>query len=216
MRNIIIAGLFILSLGTSAIAEFNNAPLKRILPYLVDYVEMPSVDKTHFKITHRISSNEPMSEPIRLWVYDGEREVDLLVAEDGVVDWHPIADLLSDDLVLYTNIARGSGSISLSVDLLLPITTEYAVEDMALAIDQANRSIKANAGVLRFLAPKMKALAIVVPEGTTASIVDADGVQTAFEKNDDGFFVVKPKKRRFKNARAIVFSASPLNIGFVD
>ena len=216
MRRILVLCFLSLFVALSAGAETSSAPLKRILPYLVDYVALSPENKTHFQLVHRVSAKEPLSEPIRLWVEMEERTVDLPVSDDGQVDWTPIVDFIDADLMLHTNIPKGQGSVALDVKPILAATDEMAMSDMLLAISQANKSIRSNAGAFSFLAPKMKALAFVVAEGTTAKIVDDDGAQSVLEANDDGFFEVRPKKRPFKNAKAIVFSNPPVSIGFID
>ncbi len=217
MRRIFIASLLSFFFAASSVhAENASAPLQRILPYLVEYVELPPDEKTHFKIAHRVSSKGTMSDPIRLWIEEGDQTIELPVGDDGQVDWTPIVGLLDANLMLHTNIPKGQGSVSLDVNPILTATPEIALTDMILAINQANRSIKANAGALGFLAPKMKALFFIVPEGTSATIIDAAGVQTPLDKNDDGQFVVKPKKHPFKGANSVIFSAPPIQIGFVD
>ena len=205
--------LFIIS--SNAFAEYANAPASKVFPYLSEYIALAADERSHFEITYQIDVNKPMNEPIQLWfkMENGEKSIPIDI--NNFVQWKSVAQEIAADDVIYTNIPKGGGGVAFSIEPDVPNATSLKMDEIQLSLDQANAAIRSYAGFLRFAAPRMKGVSFTLPEGASAHLL-IDGEIVALKIGKDGAVEIKPKKRKFRKAQAIEFSAAPIADRFID
>jgi hypothetical protein len=213
---LILAFFLAVAMGGAAAAEDRAiGPMSRVLPYLADFLAIDEGERSHFDLDYRIEVTAQLSEPLSMRARHDGVDVELPIGENGRIDYQPVVPFVRDDPELWSNIPRGGGRIRLAFFPVLPGGDTIPVNAIEMAVEQVNSAIRRQAGVMSFLAPRMRGVAFVLPDGAEARAVFPDGREQVLEIDaENGQW--KAMLRQIRRADHIAFSAPPQDASFVQ
>lgn len=200
--------------GAAVAQERRIGTLDDLLPNAAKFLALPGEQRDRLDLRYMIRlKGQPITDA-RFWVVDGGERIGIPVGADGGVDLDRVAPLLPRGLDVWTDVEKGGGSVSLSLEPRLNPGTQMPAADLLRAVEQANAVIRKQAGAMSLLAPTMKAVAFTLPEGATGDMVFPDGRREALRRLADGR--LSASVRALKKAERVEFSAAPLRDSFED
>jgi hypothetical protein len=164
------------------------------------------------------SSAPPGTPPPTLTIDARGGPIRLEPGPEGTIDF-PVTDaLLAEDPPVLTTAPEGQKTrVSLTLRPVRPAGTSFPLAGLMASVTQANGLIKAQAGLLSFAAPKMKAVLLVYPPGTPQTArLTAPGVERTIATDARGQLRI-PRDEQLEAAGARVeLSAPPLRFELVE
>jgi hypothetical protein len=171
-------GLILALMATSAVAQAPPAEsliaADKLFFMLDKFYATPPADRSKLAVHYTIMQNKKPAPNIRLTLVANGKRTPLPVAPDGEVQRLPTAE----ELAAHPQIAVGGGAVQVTLGLWSSIrpSEEISAADCALAIAQANSTMKRAAGVMAMLAPQVKVTTF--PGAGSGVAVMADGKTT--------------------------------------
>lgn len=215
MRRVCMAGALAAATTGQAFADEVRpaAKLSQMFPMLDDYLDLPESERSHFELEFRVLPADPELEEFGLWLESGGDLVPLRLSEHGLVDISQLGKYADEDPMVMTDLPKGGGKTNLTSSPKLELDTEIPISDLKTAIDQANRAIASQAGLMSFAAPKMKKVAFSLAPDTQVSLRYPGGKTETLEPNGTAIVIRPSRKTR---EAVLVFSPPPLDDAFKD
>lgn len=178
------------SSATVARAETKDIPCTDMFPFLLNYLNLPAAERSHFRLGYKLFvSGAKMSEVRLVLKYNGETP--LGVAPDGTLSPLPsTAALKSKAPVTFTRPDGSKMGLTLLITSSLPPANTYASADLKKSVEQARAGAKKAAGLMSMAVPNLDRVVFVGASGGQA--IAADGAATALPKTKDGQPVFQP------------------------
>lgn len=176
--------------ATTAHAETKDMPCSDMFPFLLNYLNLPAADRTHFRLAYRLGVSGAKLSDLRLVLkHNGETPIGL--APDGTLTPLPSAAALKAKApVTFTRPDGSKMSLTLIIAASLPSATAYAATDLKKAVDQAHSGAKKAAGLISLAVPNLDRITFVGASGAQA--IGADGKGVALPKTKDGYPIFQP------------------------
>lgn len=183
-RSLVLSAAAFAVTATVARAETKDMPCTDMFPFLLNYLNLPATDRTHFRLAYRLGVSGAKTSDLRLVLkHNGETPIGL--AADGTLTPLPSAAALKAKAPVSLTRPDGSKmSLTLIIAASLPATTSYAAADLKTAVDQAYAGAKKAAGLASLAVPHLDRVVFVGATGGQA--IGADGKATALPKIKDG------------------------------
>jgi hypothetical protein len=191
------------------------APLPRLFPHWESYLELAPEARSHFVLAYVIGSNRGIPpDEIRMWYeHDGER-IELDIAESGLIANPPTAEALEAEPDIWINQSEGGMSMTMQFAYSSPPSTQYAREDLATGLQQANRAVRRAAGVAALFAPNFKTVNFVFDGiAPDAVAVTEDGERRPLTVQEDRA-VFRPGDRQNRDVVRLEFGREPVRVLF--
>jgi hypothetical protein len=104
----------------------------------------------------RVVSRNPTTVPIKLWVNDGGRPIEIPIAADGGIARPAIAAKDTSALLVESNQPAGTMELRADMYARLPDASRFHYSDLVKSSEQANALMKRKSGLLGFFAPTMQ------------------------------------------------------------
>lgn len=133
--------------------------LSKVFPFLDKYLALPGAERNHFTLTYRFLADGKPAAGLKAVIIEADgRRMPLTFTAEGRPSRLPTsAELNSASFQAETDAATKLG-VQMDILPLLPLTPEYRVSELDLAINQTNAGIAKSAGMLGFAAPKMNGI----------------------------------------------------------
>lgn len=209
----------LLTLGAHAHAEDREwVPLKRLMEitYLDRFYDVAPAQRDRVRIRGSMSpANKSINvADIVFTIASTQGKERVAVRADGSFDLAPSPKLLAENPMVWTSMPAGEkGSFGFSVYAVLPEAQKFAYADLMAGVKQTNAIIKAKAGLLSMLAPKMNGVVVrfAKPAQQTLQIASKDGVKT-LTADAAGVIKLKLEDSLFTENPQVGLSERPLEV----
>lgn len=179
-----------LSGAGAARAETKDVPCTDIFPFLLNYLNLPAAERTHFRLAYRLSVTGARLSDVKLVLkHNGETPLGV-AADNTLTPLPPVAALKAKAPVTVTRPDGSKIGLNLLIAAALPPATAYAAPDLKKAVDQAHAGAKKAAGVMSLAVPNLDRIVFV--GASSGQAVAADGKAAALPKTRDGHPVFEP------------------------
>ena len=186
--------------------------LADVMPHYDKFLELKPEERDSFRLLYRLKSKNGGPLP-KVTLQSASGPIPLPLTPDNALAV-PEA-LYRENPVLVVEGPRGQMSLSLTMEPVLPPVLDLPVELIKESMTETNKAISKYAGAAALFAPKMQGITLKLPANAAApSVRNKDGSLVALKADKEGLFEFRPSK--FRKAEAVVLSASPLKVEFVD
>ena len=182
-RRAVLTGAAALALAGPAAAADRLVPAKKLFPYLDAYLRLPPAKRSRFVPTYILAKDRPAG----LWIVGGAQRIALPIAADGKVLRLPTAAQWETAQIQVSGPEGAKYGISMQLEALAPLATEFDAAGLATSIAQANEGIRSAMGIAGLMAPKTERVAFkgvaagdaVFPDGRSVLLPVVDGPRPA-------------------------------------
>ncbi|MFP1132514.1 hypothetical protein [Asticcacaulis sp. W401b] len=193
--------------ASAARAETKDVPCTDIFPFLLNYLNLPAAERTHFRLAYKLAVTGAKLSDIRLVLkHNGETPLNV-AADNTLTPLPPVAALKAKAPVTVTRPDGSKMGLTLLIAAALPPAAAYAAPDLKKAVDQSRAGAKKAAGVMSLAVPNLDRIVFVGAAGGQA--IGADGKGAALPKTKDGHPVFQPAAQA-KAARVTLDKAPTL------
>jgi hypothetical protein len=184
--------------------------VKKVFGYYDMYLGLPAGDRDGFRMRYRISSANSTTRPELYFVLDNVR-TPIEVSPTGNILTMPDLTMFRRGKILKPA-GQPSGSISLNLDPIVPLSRSISVSDAINPINDYAAATR-RAGPLALLAPKLTGVVFKgVPSG---EVVYADGRRAALTTSNGGL-IFRPALPAMRGAASLSFPAVPTSVEFAE
>lgn len=189
LNPIVLAGLLLLSFASPAQAGWRDFP----------YTDMAKMGLTLGKVDpQKIFTVAMMARPgegfdsmptdFRLQVRLGTRTIPVPILPDGRIDLPIRQDWADAGAIVQTNQPKGRVKLNMNLNSRTPAGTRLSYAQLTESVPVMERGIKEMAGVMSFLAPKVKQLTLRFAKGQpqTVTLTLPDGKRKLWKSNAEG------------------------------
>ena len=191
-------------------AEGRDIAYEKINPVLNLEIQSPLLE---VKLAVDISDASLPFEEVQIWLVQNDEVVAEIFVDpsDGTIALPTLTEREARRHTLRINQPEELVQISFGVTVLPPPNTAMSYRELFYLVDDANLFIKAMAGAMAFLAPKVDALKFHFAEAATISIESVEEPLT-FETERDNSISVKQSSKLMEENPMVVFSIVPVTI----
>tara|TARA_B100001059_G_C17818769_1_gene576914 strand:+ start:292 stop:927 length:636 start_codon:yes stop_codon:yes gene_type:complete len=191
-------------------AEGRDIAYEKINPVLNLEIQSPLLE---VKLAVDISDASLPFEEVQIWLVQNDEVVAEIFVDpsDGTIALPTLTEREARRHTLRINQPEELVQISFGVTVLPPPNTAMSYRELFYLVDDANLFIKAMAGAMAFLAPKVDALKFHFAEAATISIESVEEPLT-FETERDNSISVKQSSKLMEENPMVVFSIIPVTI----
>ena len=191
-------------------AEGRDIAYEKINPVLNLEIQSPLLE---VKLAVDISDASLPFEEVQIWLVQNDEVVAEIFVDpsDGTIALPTLTEREARRHTLRINQPEELVQISFGVTVLPPPNTAMSYRELFYLVDDANLFIKAMAGAMAFLAPKVDALKFHFAEAATISIKSVAEPLT-FETERDNSISVKQSSKLMEENPMVVFSIIPVTI----
>lgn len=196
--------------------EASSAPMKRILPYYENFMDIPESERSLIRIVYRIKSRSLPESDIRAWYTLNGEKVDLTLNNRGELISLPDMETYRANPAVSTNISRNDAVLALRVRPNVAMTKTIDAATLTASLAQADKGLRRVSGMFAFLRPTLKGYRIEIRSGETAEMVLPNGeVRPLTVKYiDPNVSHVDVDRKELAGAKSLRFSASPMLIKY--
>lgn len=184
-----LAGLLALAAAAPAAAEWRDIPYDAIakLPLTIKKVDTQKIFTATLKARPG-DGQTTMPADFRLQVKVGEQLVPVVIHPDGRVDLPVRQDWVDAGAVIQTNQPKGRVKVDFSIDSRTPPGTRMSYAQLTESVPVMERGIKEMAGMMSFLAPKVRELILRFDQGSpqTVTLTLPDGKKKLWKSDAKG------------------------------
>lgn len=191
-------------------AEGRDIAYEKINPVLNLEIQSPLLE---VKLAVDISDASLPFEEVQIWLVQNDEVVAEIFVDpsDGTIALPTLTEREARRHTLRINQPEELVQISFGVTVLPPPNTAMSYRELFYLVDDANLFIKAMAGAMAFLAPKVDALKFHFAEAATISI-ESVAEPLTFETERDNSISVKQSSKLMEENPMVVFSIIPVTI----
>lgn len=214
-----LAWVVILSLAGGAAAgqgeeATGRLPYKAIAELFDAFAKVKSKDKLELDVRVVPAANAHPTKPIQLQLDSKSGRMELVLAEGGALRDFPLTDALrKENPWILSNQPKGTLNLTAELRIKYPGELSAPVQYYREALEQLNRAIKAQAGLLSVVAPTAKTVLFSFDPAIkpVVKLRGKDGEQT-FAGDDRGFVRLELGKLAKDAMEVIVLPAAPKKI----
>ena len=152
-----------------------TVPAKKMFPFLDLYLGIPPADRTRFTLAYYLRSNGRPATGVTLTLISasGARSTIPVAADGRLLKTPSVADLKDGQIGIEKSDPAAKFQLSMEMQAIARMAEVLPAADLAAALVQCGKAIKAKAGVVGFAAPKIEQVAF--PGLTAGTAVFADG-----------------------------------------
>ena len=209
-----IAGLGLLAIGSlQAQSERAAAPVSIIFPALDEYIALDEQARSHFTIRYALTSYSGAATDFDVWIETDNGRAPIKRSAEGIVDIDTVVPFVQSDPVVMTTLAEGDGNLTVRIVPQLELTSEIAMADICLALEQANSVLSSSDGRLAELASELKGVGFLLEPETDVRLRGGNLSEESIP-SDQGDVWIEPSAEMCDSGGAMVFSAPPLDQDF--
>jgi hypothetical protein len=142
--------------------------------------------------------------------------ITVVTRTDGTIDLPVRKDLLAEDPMIFTSVPKDvKTAVGIGLTPLLPPGLTFSYLELVKPVDQANRLIKAQAGLLSFAAPKMKGVTLQFDGPGKGVTISGKGVDLKLTADDKGLLQLKVDDDLKEKNPAVTLPEPPKSVAFI-
>ncbi len=186
--------------------------------HLDKFAALPERERDRLDVRLKLAPDEGPKNPVTLTVLAAAGPMVLGRASDGYNEFPVSQDLLAENPVVLTSVPEGTKT-AVTMDLIprLPSGLSFPYADLFRAVEQANRFIRGQAGVLGFAAPRMKGIVLHFAERDAQTVrLSGSGVNESYSTDGRGDLTLLFEGSLLAKNPMVTLSTLPVRAAFVQ
>jgi len=166
-----LVGLLALAVATPAAAEWRDIPYADIakMPLTLKKVDPQKIFTTTLKAKPG-EGQTALPADFRLQVKVGAQTIPVLIQPDGAIELPMRQDWVDSGAIVQSNQSKGRVKVDLTIDSRTPPGTRMSYAQLTESVPVMERGIKEMAGMMSFMAPKVRELILRFGTGSPQTV----------------------------------------------
>jgi hypothetical protein len=190
------------------------SPYQKLLDnlHLATFVKLPEAERSRITPLLRLTPAEGPPRAITLVIRAKGGDIPIEAQRDGALVLPLRSALFDENPPVMTSLPDGiKTKVTLDLRPSLPEGVSFAYADFFMAVDQANRYIRGEAGFLKFMAPKMKGFVLHFKEARTVQVGE-----TMLTSDEQGRLKIMLDEDLLKSNPQVTLEERPQSVDFAD
>ncbi len=177
---------------------------------------LPERERDRIDVRLKLAPDEGPKTPVTLTIAAAGGPIVPGSTSDGYTEFPVCQDLLNENPVVLTSVPEGIKT-AVTIDLIprLPSGLSFPYADLFRAVEQANRFIRGQAGLLGFAAPRMKGIVLHFADRVAQTVrLSGNGVEQSHATDGHGDVTLLVEDSLLAQNPTVTLSTLPVRAGF--